>query len=76
METKRLEIERLEERQKNLLEEFKAGLGENNKWEEFLTKVFKKKIKRAKKKEQTGDGELNATMMAANYLELSSEWFE
>ncbi|XP_063718325.1 cilia- and flagella-associated protein 44-like isoform X2 [Symsagittifera roscoffensis] len=55
VETKRLEIERLEERQKNLLEEFKAGLGENNKWEEFLTKVFKKKIKRAKKKEQTGD---------------------
>ena len=51
-----MEIERLEEKQKNLLEEFKSNLGENNKWEEFLTKVFKKKIKRAKKKERTGEG--------------------
>ncbi|XP_075252601.1 cilia- and flagella-associated protein 44-like isoform X3 [Convolutriloba macropyga] len=55
VETKRVEIERLEEKQKNLLEEFKSNLGENNKWEEFLTKVFKKKIKRAKKKERTGE---------------------
>jgi len=52
VEAKRVEIERLEEKGRSLLEEFRARLGENNKWEEFLTKVFKKKIKRAKKKER------------------------
>lgn len=37
---------------------FEASLGENNKFEDFLTRVFKKKIKRAKKKEKLHtDGE-------------------
>lgn len=49
------DIAKLQEREKALTAAFQASLGENNKFEEFLTKVFKKKVKRAKKKDQTGD---------------------
>lgn len=52
---KRRDIAKLQEREKALTAAFQASLGENNKYEEFLTKVFKKKIKRVKKKEQTGN---------------------
>lgn len=44
----------MQEREKALAAAFQASLGEDNKFEEFLTKVFKKKLKRVKKKEQTG----------------------
>lgn len=55
LELKQRDIAKLQEREKALITAFQASLGENNKCEEFLTKVFKKKIKRVKKKEQTGD---------------------
>ena len=35
---------------------FQTSLGENNKFVDYLTKVFKKKIKRSKKKQAEGDG--------------------
>lgn len=54
LELKRGDIAKLQERERALLATFQASLGEENKFEEFLTKVFKKKIKRVKKKEQTG----------------------
>nr|XP_024659041.1 cilia- and flagella-associated protein 44 isoform X2 [Maylandia zebra] len=57
LEMKRRDIAKLQEREKALTAAFQASLGENNKYEEFLTKVFKKKIKRVKKKEQTGNEE-------------------
>ena len=56
LDTKRKDIERLQEKEKALYATFQASLGENNKFAEFLNKVFKKKIKRAKKKETTGEG--------------------
>ena len=39
----------------DILEEFKLALGENNKHEPYLTKVFKQKIKRSKKKVNADD---------------------
>ncbi|KAM4720112.1 cilia- and flagella-associated protein 44 isoform 2-T2 [Anableps anableps] len=48
---KRSSIAKLQEREKTLAATFKASLGENNTFQEFLTKVFRKKIKRPKKKE-------------------------
>ncbi|KAM7393288.1 hypothetical protein PAMA_008099 [Pampus argenteus] len=54
LELKRRDIAKLQEREKALAAAFKASLGEDNKFEEFLTKVFKK-IKRVNKKKQTGN---------------------
>lgn len=39
-------IERAVTKENEILEDFKAFLGENNKWTEFLQKVYRKKIKR------------------------------
>ena len=50
---KKKEVDRLLEREKALHTSFVASLGDNNKFADFLTKVFKKKIKRSKKKMQT-----------------------
>ncbi len=55
LEAKKKDIEKLQEREKALHETFKQSLGENNKFVDYLTKVFKKKIKR-KKKETEGGG--------------------
>ncbi|XP_067268183.1 cilia- and flagella-associated protein 44 [Chanodichthys erythropterus] len=54
MELKKRDILRLQGKEKTLTATFQASLGENNKFEEFLTRVFKKKIKRTKKKETHG----------------------
>ncbi|KAG7235618.1 hypothetical protein INR49_002428 [Caranx melampygus] len=54
LELRQREIAKLQEREKVLITAFHASLGEDNKFEEFLTKVFRKRIKRVKKKEQTG----------------------
>ena len=52
LESKKQQIDKLLEQEKALYTTFSTALGENNKFENFLTKVFKKKIKRAKKKPQ------------------------
>ncbi|XP_030622994.1 cilia- and flagella-associated protein 44 [Chanos chanos] len=57
LEQKRREIQRLQEKDKAINATFQASLGENNKFADFLTKVFKKKIKRVKKKEKTSTEE-------------------
>ncbi|KAM9338379.1 cilia- and flagella-associated protein 44 [Symphorus nematophorus] len=57
LELKRADIAKLQEREKALAAAFQASLGEDNQFAEFLTKVFKKKIKRVKKKEPTADEE-------------------
>ncbi|XP_067430871.1 cilia- and flagella-associated protein 44 [Thunnus thynnus] len=57
LELKRRDIAKVHEREKALAAAFQASLGEDNKFEEFLTKVFKKRIKRVKKKEQTENEE-------------------
>ncbi|KAM5180821.1 cilia- and flagella-associated protein 44 [Mantella aurantiaca] len=57
LETKKKDIVKLQEKEKTLHTTFQTSLGENNKFVTFLTKVFKKKIKRTKKKEVTGDEE-------------------
>lgn len=56
LETKKKEIEKYLEKEKALIATFTASLGENNKFADYLHKVFKKKIKRTKKK-ATGEGE-------------------
>lgn len=56
LESKKQDIEKLQDQEKALYTAFSASLGENNKFEMFLTKVFKKRIKRAKKKAQAEEG--------------------
>lgn len=58
MEEKKNEVTRLQEQEKALYAGFQAALGENNKFENFLVKVLKKKVKRIKKKEVAGDAGL------------------
>ncbi|XP_062982990.1 cilia- and flagella-associated protein 44 [Elgaria multicarinata webbii] len=57
IEDKKAEIAKLQEREKTLYANFQASLGENNKFAAFLTKVFKKRIKRVKKKEVEREGD-------------------
>uniref|UniRef100_A0A8C7N0F8 Cilia- and flagella-associated protein 44 n=1 Tax=Oncorhynchus kisutch TaxID=8019 RepID=A0A8C7N0F8_ONCKI len=57
LELKRRDISKLQERERAIAATFQASLGENNKFADFLTRVFKKKIKRVKKKEKAGDDE-------------------
>ncbi|KAL5020106.1 hypothetical protein ScPMuIL_002998 [Solemya velum] len=63
LEGKKKEIEKLLEREKNLNSTFVQSLGENNKFADYLTKVFKKKIKRAKKKQQKKDQMMKVMMI-------------
>lgn len=56
LEAKKKDIEKLLEKEKTLNTSFMASLGENNKFADYLTKVFKKKIKRSKKKATDGEG--------------------
>ena len=67
IESKKKEIEKLQEKEKALYATFQASLGDNNKFQDYLTKVFKKKIKRAKKKatEDEGKGTLHTVNYAA-----------
>lgn len=67
---KKKEIEKLQEKEKQLYAQFQASLGDNNKFADYLTKVFKKKIKRAKKKVTDGEGTF-ASLIAFNLLFLS-----
>ncbi|XP_072902159.1 cilia- and flagella-associated protein 44 isoform X2 [Hemitrygon akajei] len=48
---KKRDILKLQEKEKAIYTSFQMSLGENNKHADFLTKVFKKKIKRRKKSE-------------------------
>ena len=45
-DAKKKEVEKLQEKEKATTVEFYALLGENHKFEQYLTKVYKKKIKR------------------------------
>ena len=56
LEIKKEEIEKLQEQEKSLHSTFSSMIGESNKFEGFLTRVFKKKIKRAKKNAESRDG--------------------
>ena len=56
IENKKKDIEKLQEKEKALHASFMSSLGENNKFVEYLSKVFKKKIKRSKKKPTDGEG--------------------
>jgi len=53
---KKEELEKLQERENSLMSMLNNTIGDNNKFEAFLIKVFKKKIKRTKKK-ATNEGE-------------------
>ena len=57
LEGKKKDIEKLQEKEKALHGTFVTSLGET-KFLDYLTKVFKKKIKRSKKKVTEGEGRL------------------
>ncbi|KAH9503836.1 Cilia- and flagella-associated protein 44 [Bulinus truncatus] len=54
IDLKKKDIEKLQEKEKGLMAQFTQSLGENNKFAEYLTKVFKKRVKRTKKKATDG----------------------
>lgn len=56
---KKEEYDKLQDREKALMQTLSNTIGDNNKFEAFLMKVFKKKIKRVKKK-VTEEGQLAA----------------
>ena len=55
-DAKRLEIEVLQTKEKALMAEFLAGISEQNKFADYLTKVYRKRIKRSKKKKKDEEG--------------------
>merc|ERR1712100_94413 len=56
LEQKEEELDKLAVKENSLQHAFVAVLDENNKFEQFLTKVYKKKIKRTKKKSNDEEG--------------------
>ncbi|CAD5123356.1 DgyrCDS11713 [Dimorphilus gyrociliatus] len=54
---KKKDLENLSEKEKQLYATFLQSLGENNRFADYLTKVFKKRIKRKKAKASDGDGD-------------------
>lgn len=57
MQRKEREVAHLADEEKSLLNSFSEAVGEGNKFRDFLiTRVFRKKIKRAKKKPQEQEG--------------------
>ena len=76
LESKKKDIEKMQEKEKVLHATFTASLGENNKFAEFLTKVFKKKIKRSKKTTTGGDGRLKTDMKFSNNVEIQNPKFK
>ncbi|XP_061887395.1 cilia- and flagella-associated protein 44-like [Entelurus aequoreus] len=57
LEFKHRDIAKVQERDRAVSKAFRASLGDDKKFEEYLLKVFKKKIKRAKQKEPVGNTE-------------------
>merc|ERR1719440_2105724 len=53
--TKKTEIERLLDRDRQIMAEFNAALGDNNKFYDVMLKIFKRKIKRKRQQEGGGD---------------------
>nr|KAG5708675.1 hypothetical protein BaRGS_034892 [Batillaria attramentaria] len=56
LEGKRKDIEKLQEKERAVHQTFLQSLGDNNKFADYLTKVFRKRIKRTKKKTTEGEG--------------------
>ena len=46
LDSKQKELAKLSEKEKSIQTDFLSLIGENNKFQDYLTKVFKKKIKR------------------------------
>uniref|UniRef100_H2ZFC3 DUF4201 domain-containing protein n=1 Tax=Ciona savignyi TaxID=51511 RepID=H2ZFC3_CIOSA len=73
LEVKKRDIDRLSDREKALNASFVTSLGDGNKFSDFLTKVFKKKIKRAKKKVLKEGEEEDSDMSSSDESDYSSE---
>ena len=63
LSSKKLYMEELQENEKILYDSFTEQLGENNKFADYLTKVFKKKIKRVKKAAEMDGGTRNLVIL-------------
>ena len=55
LETKRKDIEKLQEKERAVEQQFRTTVGDN-KFADYLAKVFRKRIKRTKKKATEGEG--------------------
>ena len=57
LDAKQKELTKLAEREKSVQQDFLVLIGENNKFQDYLTKVFKKKIKRVTQNDKNNDEE-------------------
>merc|ERR1719285_239198 len=57
LDAKQKELAKLAEREKSVQQDFLVLIGENNKFQDYLTKVFKKKIKRVTQNDKNNDEE-------------------
>lgn len=69
---KQAEVTKVQEKEKALSEAFQETVADNP-FEEFLTRVFKKMVKRNKEKDRNGGGKkwLHAVLCAAVYIPAS-----
>ncbi|CAG00966.1 unnamed protein product [Tetraodon nigroviridis] len=72
LEMKQAEVTKVQDRERSLAEAFQETVVDNP-FEEFLTKVFKKMVKRDKKKEREGGGELFENTLHLRELRLDLE---
>jgi len=75
LEFKKKDIDKLLEKEKTLHANFVTSLGDNNKFAEYLMKVFKKRIKRSKKKSDDNEGDLTIKTIKVNFQIRLFSWF-
>ncbi|KAA3681859.1 uncharacterized protein DEA37_0009501 [Paragonimus westermani] len=73
IDVRKKEIERLTQREHALHEEFKASLGEGHRFTDFLTRVFKKRIKRKKQESAEAGSDESAHSSSSSSDESSFE---
>lgn len=57
LELKHKAMSKAREKEKAVTKAFQASLGDDKNYEEYVTKVFKRKMKRVKKTEEPSEGE-------------------
>ncbi|KAM7540955.1 hypothetical protein Aperf_G00000038268 [Anoplocephala perfoliata] len=69
-------IERSAVKENEIFEDFKEFLGENNKWGDFLQKVYRKRVKRKVRGSVADRGSGEGSSSASSFSEEDSEWNE
>ncbi len=73
LNTKKLQVDHILIQQKNVFDQFKRSIEDVPKHEEFLTKLFKRKIKRSKKKTTVSGEEEDESDYASDFSDDEDE---